>query len=89
MKIFGKHSNCPASHKILSYVEGSLRPLARQRIARHCAACDFCGAEAQLFAKFKPSEEDHNPAPTPTLVSVLGINLPLRRTQEVVQRRAA
>ena len=89
MKIFGKHPNCPESHKILSYVEGSLRPLARQKIAQHCAACDFCGAEAQLFAKFKPSEEHHNPVPTPALVTVLGLNLPLRRTYGEEQRRAA
>jgi hypothetical protein len=89
MKSFGKQSNCPTSHDILSYTEGGLRSPAMQRIARHCALCDFCGAEAQLVAKFKPSEEDHTPAPMPALISVLGINMPLRRTPAVERRRAA
>ena len=89
MKSFGKHSNCPTSHKILTYVEGGFRPLARQRIAQHCALCDFCGAEAQLLARFRPVEEDHTPAPTPALITVLGVNLPLARTSVVERRRAA
>jgi anti-sigma factor ChrR (cupin superfamily) len=75
MKSFGKQSNCPTSHDILSYTEGRLRSLASQRIAQHCALCDFCGAEAQLLAKFKQAEADHTPAPTPALISVLGVNL--------------
>ena len=89
MKTFGKHSNCPTSHKILSYVEGGLRSFARQRIAKHCARCDFCGAEAQLLARFRPVEEDHSPAPTPALITVLGVNLPLARTSVLERRRAA
>jgi len=89
MKSFAKHSNCPASHKILSYVEGSLSPIARQKVARHCALCDFCGAEAQLFAKYQPSEEDHVPARTPVLITVLGVTLPARRPFMVPARRAA
>jgi hypothetical protein len=89
MKSFGKQSNCPTSHEILSYVEDGLRPLARQRIARHCAFCDFCGAEAQFLARFKSAEEDHTPAPTPALISLLGINLPLARPSVAERRRAA
>lgn len=89
MKTFAKHSNCPTSHKILSYVEGSLRPLARQKVARHCAFCDFCGAEAQLFGKYKPSKVAHTPAPTPALITVLGVQLPVRRITAVPARRAA
>lgn len=86
---FGKKVNCPTSQKILSYIEGALRPLARQRIARHCAVCDFCGAEAHLLKRFRPAEEDHTPAPTPALITVLGVNLPLARKAVVERRRAA
>jgi hypothetical protein len=89
MKNFGKQSNCPTSQDILSYTEGGLRLLARQRIAQHCALCDFCGAEAQLLSRFKPSEEDHTQAPTPALISVLGVNLPLSKTAAVERPRAA
>lgn len=89
MKSFGKQSNCPTSHKILAYVQGSLRPLARERIAQHCALCDFCGAEAQLLTKFRPAEEIHKPGPTPTRITVLGVRLPLAGTTMVARRRAA
>ena len=89
MKSFGKQANCPTSEKIFSYIEGGLRPLARQRMARHCTLCDFCGAEAQLLARFRPVEEDHTPAPTPALITVLGVNLPLARRSVIERRRAA
>ena len=89
MKTFGKHAHCPTSQKILSYAEGGLHPLSRQAIAQHCAVCDFCGAEAQLLTRFPPGEDEHTPAPTPVLVSVLGVDLPLRRPYESERRRAA
>jgi hypothetical protein len=89
MKSFAKDSSCPASHQILSYVEGSLRTLARQKVARHCNVCDFCGAEAQLFSKYQPSEDRHVRAPRPSLITVLGITLPMRRAFAVPARRAA
>jgi anti-sigma factor ChrR (cupin superfamily) len=89
MKSFGKHPGCPTSHDIFSYAEGGLRPLARQRIAQHCAVCDFCGAEAQFFAKFRPAEEGLAPAPTPALITVLGVRLPRRKTYAVQEQRAA
>lgn len=89
MKTFGKQSNCPTSHEILSYAEHRLRTLAQQRIAKHCVTCDFCGAEAQFLAKVRPAEADHAPVPTPALITVLGVNLPLARTSAGEQRRAA
>jgi hypothetical protein len=89
MKTFGKQSNCPTSHEILTYVEGELRPLASQRIAGHCALCDFCGAEAQLLSRFRPTEESQTPPPTPALISVLGVNLSPARPSVAERRRAA
>jgi hypothetical protein len=89
MNTFGKQPNCPASHEILAYVEGSLRSLAKQRIARHSMLCDFCGAEVQLFTKYTPSEEDFTPAPTPAFINVLGVDLPVQRAAAVERRRAA
>lgn len=89
MKSFSKKSGCPTSHQILSYVEGSLRPMSRQKIARHFALCDFCGAEAQFFARYKPSEADGVPVPRPALITLLGIRLPLRNSFTATARRAA
>lgn len=89
MKIFAKQTNCPASSEVLSYVENSLRPLAMQKVARHCSLCDFCGAEAQLFSKYQPSEKDHTAAPAPVLITVLGVSLPVRRPVPLLERRAA
>ena len=89
MKSFAKQSDCPESHQILSYVEGSLRAPAKQKVAQHCKVCDFCGAEAQLFSKHRPAEEDYVPAPRPSLITVLGVALPVRRVLAVPVRRAA
>lgn len=89
MKRFGKQPKCPTSQEILSYLEGSLRPLAGQRVERHSVSCDFCGAELQLLAKYRPTEEDYTPGPTPGLINLLGINLPLGRASAVQRRRAA
>jgi hypothetical protein len=89
MKSFGKHSNCPTSDKVLSYVAGGLRPLARKRIAQHCALCDFCGAEAQLLRTFTPVKEKRKPAPRPALITVLGVSMPLRKTAIIERLRAA
>jgi len=89
MKRFSKQSGCPASHEILSYVEGSLRPMSRQKIARHCALCDFCGAEAQLFRRHKPSEDDRVAATRPALITLLGIPVRVRNSFMVPARRAA
>lgn len=89
MKPFGKHAHCPTSHEILSYTEGGLRRLSRQAIAQHCALCDFCGAEAEFLTRFRPGDEDHTAAPTPVLVTVLGVELPLGRTYAMERRRAA
>ncbi len=89
MTTFGKHPDCPTSHQVLSYVEDALPPLERQRVAQHCAACDFCGAEAQLLAKFTPSKENYTSGQTPAIIAVLGVKLPLRRTSAIERRRAA
>ena len=89
MKSFSKQSGCPASHQILSYVEGSLPSISRQDIARHCALCDFCGAEAQLFARHKPSDDERVPAPQQALITLLGIRFPVRNSYKVPARRAA
>jgi hypothetical protein len=63
--------------------------MSRQKIARHCSACDFCGAEAQFFARYKPSVADRVPAPRPALITLLGIRLPLRNSFRTPARRAA
>lgn len=89
MKSFSKQSGCPASHEILSYVEGSLRPISRQKIARHCAVCDFCGAEAQLFTRHKPSPDERVATGRPALITLLGITVRVRNSFTVPTRRAA
>lgn len=93
MKSFGKQPDCPTSRDMLSYVEGSLRPLARQRIQHHCVICDFCGAEAQLLATHTPYKNDYTPARTTTLVTLLGVKVPInlqtRQATAIETRRAA
>lgn len=88
MKTFAKTPNCPTSQEILSHVDGSLSSLVRNKLAQHIMRCDFCGAEMQLFVKYRPAQEDYTPAPTPAVINLLATNLPLARTSSI-QRRAA
>ena len=43
--LFGKQRTCPPAESIL---------LRGPAVAEHVAACDFCGAEAQLLSRFPP-----------------------------------
>ena len=47
---FRKLRTCPQSEALMTYCQG-----ARDAVAAHAAACDFCGAEAQLLSRFPPS----------------------------------
>ena len=89
MESFGKQPYCPTSQEILAHVEGSLKPLIRERVEEHALLCDFCGAELQLFKKCTPAEEDYTPVPTPALIKVLGINLRAPQVSLVQRARAA
>jgi hypothetical protein len=86
---FGKRGSCPTSEQTLSYIEGSLEGLVRERIATHLSSCDFCGAEFQLLSKFALTEQDHTPGPVPSLINLLSVNLPLERPLPTHRRRAA
>ena len=44
---FRKLRTCPQSEALMTYCRG-----ARDAVAAHAAACDFCGAEAQLLSRF-------------------------------------
>ena len=46
---FRKLRTCPQSEALMTYCRG-----ARDAVAAHAAACDFCGAEAQLLSRFPP-----------------------------------
>ncbi|HJP95479.1 MAG TPA: hypothetical protein VJ875_26260 [Pyrinomonadaceae bacterium] len=87
MKSFGKQPSCPTSNEILSYVDGSISPVIRQTVERHAHLCDFCGAEMQLFARYKPGKEHY--LRTPTSATVLGMNLQAVPAARVLRARAA
>ena len=46
---FRKLRTCPQTEALMTYCRG-----ARDAVAAHAAACDFCGAEAQLLSRFPP-----------------------------------
>lgn len=48
---FSKTKACPPSETLLLYGEGRLTTGRRRAVFAHLAACDFCGAEAQLLAR--------------------------------------
>ena len=49
---FQKTATCPASGVLLRYAREALEGARRAAVAVHVAACDFCGAEAQLLSRF-------------------------------------
>ena len=51
---FQKSVSCPAAEALARYARGGFTGARRAAIARHLAACDFCGAEAQLLSRFAP-----------------------------------
>ena len=87
MRNFGKQSSCPTSNEVLSFVEGSISPVIKRTVEIHTQLCDFCGAEMQLFAKYKPGKESYMPPPTPARMR--GINLQPLPAARVQRARAA
>lgn len=51
---FQKTLTCPAAGALLRYAQEALTGEGRASVARHLAACDFCGAEAQLLSRHAP-----------------------------------
>jgi len=51
---FRKLRTCPQSEALSLYCQGGTTTVRRASIAAHVAACDFCGAEAQLLSRFPP-----------------------------------
>ncbi|MDQ3804473.1 MAG: hypothetical protein M3416_11650 [Acidobacteriota bacterium] len=51
---FRKTLTCPTAGALLRYAQESLTEERRASVAVHVAACDFCGAEAQLLSRFAP-----------------------------------
>lgn len=51
---FQKTLNCPATEALLRYAEDNLTEGRCAPVVVHVAACDFCGAEAQLLSRSAP-----------------------------------
>jgi hypothetical protein len=47
---FAKQRGCPSSAALSAYGAGTLSFLARQSVAEHLDACEFCGAESALLS---------------------------------------
>ncbi len=66
---FRKTKMCPSCEALLLHAESTLSGEILDAINTHLCMCDFCGAEAQLLAKFPPLTSPVPPAacemPTP------------------------
>jgi hypothetical protein len=73
---FQKTLTCPAAGALLRYAGEALTGEGRALMARHLAACDFCGAEAQLLSRHAPAPAPpHAPAPLPEHLRRLAVEL--------------
>jgi hypothetical protein len=55
---FCKSANCPASQKLLAFQNGEVSVEERETILRHLAACEFCAAEVEFYARYPQVEEE-------------------------------
>jgi len=62
---FQKTQTCPAAEALALYAREYLTGEGRAVVAAHVAACDFCGAEAQLLSRFAPPARAARPAAAP------------------------
>ena len=51
---FRKLRTCPQTEALMTYCRDARDAAPRDALAAHAAACDFCGAEAQLLSRFPP-----------------------------------
>ncbi|HLL71424.1 MAG TPA: hypothetical protein VK363_08325 [Pyrinomonadaceae bacterium] len=67
MPRFAKQPDCPASAALAAYAAGTLSFLARECVAEHLAACEFCDAELPLLSRHAPvateTTKPHDDAP--------------------------
>lgn len=75
--LFRKQRTCPPAESILHRGQAA-------GVAEHVAACEFCGAEAQLLSRFPPS-------PTKYALPFVALSLPrpLRRLAEELMSEAS
>ena len=72
---FRKLRTCPSAEVLIQYGQAGLAGEVEERVSRHLAACDFCGAEMQLLSK-------HWRCDFPALKAAGDMSLSLRRLAE-------
>jgi hypothetical protein len=83
MRNFGKTTACPSSEILLLFNNQSLPTLLVERVNRHLADCDFCGAETAFLSKYLPMDQY-----LPQAVAPLAA-LPTPLAQTFSEKRAA
>ena len=58
MLSFHKNRDCPTSHELLAYLNGTKRANSKSKIDEHLCGCDVCGAEAEFYSRFPQATED-------------------------------
>jgi 4'-phosphopantetheinyl transferase EntD len=57
MATFCKSANCPASQRLLAFVDAEIQSKERERIEAHLGACEFCAAEVEFYAHYPQADE--------------------------------
>ncbi len=79
---FCKNKDCPTSHEILAFVDGTGNGGMDRVVGYHLSLCEFCLAEVEFYRFYPPIEEkvtaDTIPAPLLELADAL-----LRRAHDL------
>lgn len=78
LNVFCKSAICPSSEDLLLYSRTRLNLARRSLIEAHLANCDFCRAELQLLARYRPQ---------PELIAVAQMPIKLRELAEYVFKK--
>ena len=72
---FCKGADCPTSQDIYAWQTNDLPIDVQQEVRDHIFSCDFCGAEAEFYARFPVADESEPTSEMPTPLMELAESL--------------
>ena len=62
---FRKNADCPTSQCLLAFQNGETSAAENIFIEKHLSECEFCAAEAELYARYPQADEEYSKTEIP------------------------